>query len=394
LSPGEWLQMRVALVHDWLDTWGGGEELLAELLRVYPGSDVYTLVDFLRPEDRIRLDIARIATSSLQHLPGARRWFRHAAVLWPQLIERFDLAGYDVVISDSHAIAKGVRTREGQVHVCYCHTPARFAWTMAALYADRAGAGAAWRRPLIERALERFRRWDLAASTRVGSFVANSRHTAAAIARCYGRDAEVIYPPVDGERFATAANDRGQGSPRTDYVTVSRLVPYKRVDVLVEAFRLLPDRRLIVIGDGPERSRIEFLSVPNVEFAGRLGNIATACHVAAARAFLFAAEEDFGIAPVEAQAAGTPVIAYGRGGARESIRGQDQSSPTGVFFDAQTPHAVAAAVRLFEAVQEGISATACRDNALRFAPARFRSEIARAVQAAITKHSRTHVFDA
>jgi glycosyltransferase involved in cell wall biosynthesis len=394
LSPGERPQMRVALVHDWLDTWGGGESVLAELLRTFPGSDVYTLVDFLRAEDRVRLDTARITTSSLQHLPGARRWFRHAAVLCPQLIERFDLVGYDVVISDSHAIAKGARIREGQIHVCYCHTPARFAWSTAALYADRAGASMAWRLPLIERALERFRRWDLATSARVGSFVANSRHTAAAIARCYGRDAEVIYPPVDCERFATAATDRGLDAPRTGYVTVSRLVPYKRVDVLVEAFRLLPDRRLIVVGDGPERSRLEALSVPNVTFAGRQDNTATTRLVAAARAFLFAVEEDFGIAPVEAQAAGTPVIAYGRGGARESIRGQDERSPTGVFFDAQTPHAVVTAIRLFESDHPRISAAACRDNALRFAPARFRAEIARAVEVAMAKRTRTPVFDA
>ena len=169
LSRAERLLMRVALVHDWLDSWGGGEGVLVELLRMFPGADVYTLVDFLRREDRARLGTARIATSPLQGLPGARRWFRYAAALRPQLIERFDLDGYDVVISDSHAIAKGARVRAGQVHVCYCHTPARFAWTMTATYAERATAGAAWRRPLVRLALERFRHWDRAASKRDGS---------------------------------------------------------------------------------------------------------------------------------------------------------------------------------------------------------------------------------
>jgi glycosyltransferase involved in cell wall biosynthesis len=380
--------MRVALVHDWLDSWGGGEGVLVELLRMFPGADVYTLVDFLRREDRARLGTTRIATSSLQSIPGARRWFRYAAALRPQLIERFDLDGYDLVISDSHAIAKGARVRAGQIHVCYCHTPARFAWTMTATYAEHATAGAAWRRPLVRLALERFRRWDRAASERVDRFVANSNHIAAAISRCYGRDAEVVHPPVDIERFSMAANGRATAAPSGDYVSVSRLVPYKRVDVLIEAFRALPDRRLIVVGDGPERSRLEALAVPNVVFTGQQDDAETARHVAAARAFLFAAEEDFGIAPVEAQAAGIPVIAYGRGGVLESIRGQHRSRPTGRFFDVQEPWAVVDAVRTFEAASAPITAAACRENALRFAPARFRDEMARIVDTAIAARAR------
>lgn len=380
--------MRVALVHDWLDSWGGGESVLAELLHVFPRADIYTLVDFMRPEDRARLDAGRIATSSLQHLPGARRWFRNAVVLCPGLIGRFALDGYDVVISDSHAVAMGARVHAGQAHVCYCHTPARFAWTMSATYAERAEADRTWRRPLVRHALARFRRWDRAASQRVSRFVANSHHIAAAIMRCYGRDAEVVYPPVDVERFSAAGNARETSAPRTDYITVSRLVPYKRIDVLVEAFRGLPDRRLIVVGDGPDRSRLEALAVPNVAFIGRQDDNETARQVAAARAFVFAAEEDFGIAPVEAQAAGTPVIAYGRGGVRESIRGQDHARPTGRFFDTQEPWAIVDAVRTFESASPPISASACRDNALRFAPARFRDEMARIVDATIAARAR------
>ena len=185
-----------------------------------------------------------------------------------------------------------------------------------------------------------------------------------------------------------AAGARGSDLPRADYVTVSRLVPYKRIDVLTEAFRLLPERRLIVVGDGPERQRLEDLAVPNVEFVGAKDDAATARLVAGARAFLFAALEDFGIAPVEAQAAGTPVIAYGRGGVRESIRGLDDRVPTGVFFDAQTPPAVASAVREFETATERISAAACRENAVRFSGARFRDEIARAVDEACAARAR------
>jgi glycosyltransferase involved in cell wall biosynthesis len=380
--------MRVALVHDWLDTWGGGEAVLAELLRVFPGADVYTLVDFLEPAMRARLGSPRITATALTGIPGSRRWFRYAAVLRPQLIERFDLSRYDVVVSDSHAIAKGARTGPGQVHVCYCHTPARFAWTMAATYAEHAAGAAAWRRPLVDYMLARFRRWDRAASRRVDRFVANSRHIAAEISRCYGREADVVHPPVDVERFAAAAAARGTEAPRADYITVSRLVPYKRIDVLLEAFRRLPERRLIVVGDGPERQRLEALAVPNVEFTGTEDDAATARRVAGARAFLFAALEDFGIAPVEAQAAGTPAIAYGRGGVRESIRGLDERTPTGVFFDAQTPEAVAAAVVEFEAAAGGITAAACRENAQRFAASRFRDEIARTVDQACAARAR------
>lgn len=380
--------MRVALVHDWLDTWGGSEIVLSELLRVFPGADVHTLVNFLSPEDRARLGSAPIATSPLDAMPGARRWFRYAAVVWPQVIERFDLSRYDIVVSNSHAIVKGARTGPGQVHVCYCHTPARFAWTMESTYAEHAAGNAAWRRPLVDFALARFRRWDRATSARVDRFVANSHHIAAAIARCYGRNADVVHPPVDVDRFVAAAAARNPGEPQTEYVTVSRLVPYKRIDVLVEAFRALPDRRLVVVGDGPERARLEALHVPNVEFAGQQGDSDTARRVAGARAFLFVAEEDFGIAPVEAQAAGIPVIAYGHGGVRETIRGQGERVPTGAFFDEQTPHAVAAAVRAFEADARRYSADACRENALRFAPARFRDEIARIVDEACAARAR------
>lgn len=380
--------MRIALVHEWLDTWGGSEAVLVEMLHVFPHADIYTLVDYLPPEERARLPAARIVTSSLQRLPGARRWFRYAAVLRPQMIERFDLSGYDLVISNSHAVAKGARTHAGQVHVCYCHTPARFAWAMASTYSDRATHGAEWRRLPVERALSRFRDWDVRASERVDRFIANSHHTAAAIARCYRRHADVIYPPVAVERFSAAANRRAETVRGADYVTVSRLVPYKRVDVLIEAFRALPERRLVIIGDGPERARLEALGVPNVEFAGRQDDVETARQVAEARAFLFAADEDFGIAPVEAQAAGTPVIAFGHGGVRESVRGLNDPAPTGVFFDTQTPGAVVAAITTFETDAHRITPAVCRDNAQRFAPARFCAELERAVDAAYAAPAR------
>jgi glycosyltransferase involved in cell wall biosynthesis len=360
----------IALVHDWLDGPGGGEAVLESLVALFPDAPVFTLVDFLSAEERARFGTAAIRTSPLQRAPFARHWFRYAAALAPRLVEQLDTACYDVILSDSHALAKGVRKRPGQVHICYCHTPARFAWTMASTYSDRAAAGNRIRMALAERAQAKFRAWDLAASRNVDHFVANSRHIADAISRCYGRESTVIYPPVDVNRFQAVGHDARSG----DYVTVSRLVAYKRIDVIIDAFRHMAERRLIVVGDGPERARLARNLPPNVTLAGRLDDAETANLLGSARAFVFAANEDFGIAPLEAQAAGTPVIAYAGGGSAETIRGLDSMLPTGVLFDAQTPAAIVAAVARFEAAT--IGSDACRLNAARFAEARFRAEFA------------------
>ena len=223
----------IALVHDWLEAPGGGEAVLAELLRMYPGADVYALVDFLSAAERTKLGVGQVTTSALQRLPLARRWFRYAALFHPRIIERFDLSRYDLIISDSHAVAKGVRKNRRQIHVCYCYTPARFAWTMATTYKARAADSGRWLAPVVHCAQARFRSWDQAASTRVDRFVASSRHIARVIAQCYDRPSDVVYPPVDVARFASA----GDGSHNGPYVTVSRLVPYKRIDLLIDAFR-------------------------------------------------------------------------------------------------------------------------------------------------------------
>jgi glycosyltransferase involved in cell wall biosynthesis len=241
---------------------------------------------------------------------------------------------------------------------------------MAATYSDRAASGGRLRAAIAQRAQARFRAWDLAASRNVDHFIANSRHIADAIARCYGREAKVIYPPVDVERFHAV----GRGARDDFYVTVSRLVPYKRMDLLIDAFRKLPSRRLMIVGDGPERARLARELPPNVTLPGRLGDAQIADLLGRARAFVFAAYEDFGIAPVEAQAAGTPVIAFGGGGARETIRDLGSTLPTGVLFDTQSADAIVGAIARFE--QATIDADACRINAARFSAARFRVEFA------------------
>jgi glycosyltransferase involved in cell wall biosynthesis len=367
--------MRVAIVHDWLDTWGGAELALSELLTLYRGADLFTLVDFMSPEDRARLGPHAIRTSFIQRLPFSRTAFRRYLPLFPRAIERFDLAGYDLVLSSSHAIAKGVRTTPAQLHICYCYTPMRYAWDLRDQYLRQAGLDGGLKGRGVRIALARLRAWDRGASQRVSHFVAISHTIAERIRLCYGRESTVIFPPV-------VAPPSEPDAPRgAAYITVSRLVPYKRVDLIVAAFRLLPDRELVVIGEGPERTRVEAVAGPNVTILGRTSDAERDKWLASARAFVFAAEEDFGIAPLEAQARGTPVIAYGRGGSLETIWGLDTAAPTGVLFAEQSPEGIAAGIRAYEANAPRITADACRENAARFSVERFRREFAAFVAA-------------
>ena len=360
--------MKVAVVHDWLDTWRGGERVLAEILRVFPEADLFALVDFLSDADRAALGGRRARTSFLQHIPGSAASFRWMLPLFPAGIESLDVSAYDLVISSSHAVAKGVRTHPRQTHVCYCYTPMRYAWDLRDAYLEQTGWARGLRGSIARRVLDRIATWDKAASERVDHFVAISRHIAERIRRCYGRESTVIYPPV-----AVTPSDPPPARNES-YVTVSQLVPYKRVDLIVDAFRAMPERRLVVIGEGPEHARIAASAPPNVTFAGRVPDDARDRHVAAARAFVFAACEDFGMAPLEAHALGTPVIAYAGGAATETIPGLEASGPTGVLFAEQSAAAIVDAVRRFEAESARITAEACRANARRFDATRFRRE--------------------
>jgi glycosyltransferase involved in cell wall biosynthesis len=369
--------MNIAIVHDWLDTWGGGESALAQLLALYPDAEVFALVDFMAPADRARLGLGSrpVHTSFIQDLPGARTRFRRYLPLFPKAIQRLDLSRFDLVLSSSHAVAKGVRTTPAQLHICYCYTPMRYAWDLQESYLRQVGLDrgiAGW---FMRRSLAHMRRWDARSATRVNHFVAISAHIADRIRRSYGRESTVIYPPVDLGSFDAAA-------PRSPvYVTVSRLVPYKRIDLIVAAFRDLPGHQLVVIGDGPERARIAALAGPNVRLLGQVTDAERDRWLGTARAFIFAAEEDFGIAPVEAQARGMPVIALGRGGVLETVRGLEDGVPTGVLFPEQTAAAITTAVRQFEAKAPRITAQACRESALRFSAERFRAEFGAFVHA-------------
>ncbi len=361
--------MKVAVVHDWLETWRGGESVLAEILQIYPDAALFSLVDHLGGADRARLRGRHAQTSFIQHLPWSRSRFRMYLPLFPRAIESLDLSDYDVILSSSHAFAKGVRVRPGQMHVCYCYTPIRYAWDLQEQYLAQAGLAQGLRGVAARTLLRRLRRWDRRASDRVTHFVAISRYIAARIRAAYGRDSTVIYPPVTIAPAPAAPQSGG------DYVTVSALVPYKRVDLLIEAFRSLPDRRLVIIGDGPDRRRLQRTAGSNVNFAGRVSDAERDRHVAHARAFVFAAEEDFGIGPLEAQGLGVPVIAFSAGASAETIRDLGHEEPTGVLFPVQSAAAMVEAIRSFEANAHRIDPRHCRANAARFSPERFRLEL-------------------
>jgi glycosyltransferase involved in cell wall biosynthesis len=365
--------MKVAIVHDWLVTYAGAERVLEQMLAVYPDAHLYSLIDFLPETERGFLGGRQVHTSFLQRIPGARRWYRHLFQLMPLAIEQFDLAAYDLVLSSSYAVAKGVLTGPNQLHVCMCYSPVRYAWDLQHQYLRETGLDRGLRGMLARWMLHRLRLWDVLTANRVDHFIAISHFIARRIWKYYRRDSTVIYPPVDVERFTP------NGAREDFYVTASRMVPYKRMDLIVGAFASMPARRLVVIGDGPEFKRVHSRGASNVQFLRQQPFEVLRDHLRRARAFVFAAEEDFGIAPMEAQACGTPVIAYGKGAVRETLHGLDSAVPTGLFFPEQTTASIVEAVESFEREAVTISPVACRANALRFAPERFRSELANVI---------------
>ena len=382
--------MKIAIVHDWLVTFAGAERVLTEMLALYPGADVFSVVDFLPERDRGFLTGHRIRTTLVQHLPQAAKRYRSFLPLMPWAVERLDLSGYDLVLSSSHAVAKGVVTQPDQLHICYCHSPMRYAWDMREEYLQEAGIADGVKGRLARFLLERLRRWDLTNSRRVDHFIANSGFIAERILHSYGREAAVVYPPVDTEYFTPAG-------PREDfYLAASRMVPYKRINLIVQAFTRMPDRRLIVIGDGPQYASARAGAGPNVEFLGYQARPVLRDHMRRSRGLVFAAKEDFGILPVEAQACGTPVIAYGVGGAMETVRGlgcDGVERPTGLFFAEQTEEAIIAAVERFEEHEAKIMPDACRENAVRFAPEQFRLVYSRLIAEAVRNFGQNRNHD-
>jgi glycosyltransferase involved in cell wall biosynthesis len=356
---------RVAFVRDWLTVYGGADRTMEAALDLFPDAPIYALV-YQRPHFVATALAARdVRTSFIDRAPGGRRWYRAYLPLMPLAIEQFDLRPFDLVVSMSHLVAKGVLTRADQLHIAYVFTPVRYGWDLYFAALDTLPPPAHLVRGPLRLLLHYLRLWDLAAASRPDVLVAASQTAARRIWKTYRRAAQVIAPPVEIDRFRA---DR----PRDDfYLTVSRLVPYKRVALLVEAFNRLR-RPLVVIGDGPERRRLARRAGPTIRLLGEQPDEVVAEHMERCRAFVYAAEEDFGIALVEAQAAGAPVIAYGRGGAGETVI----PGETGILFTEQSVDAVVAAVEAFEAAATRFHPERIRLTTTRFSRQRFQEAFA------------------
>jgi glycosyltransferase involved in cell wall biosynthesis len=336
--------LKYALVHEWLTPKAtGGSELVVREILQHVDADLYALIDFESSNPDSYLFQRQIGTTFLQHFPFARNGVQKYLPFLPLAIEQLDLRQYDVILSSSHAVAKGVLTAPHQLHICYCHAPMRYAWDLTFDYLRSSSIGRGLPGWLTRYLLHRLRQWDVISANRVDYFIANSKTTARRIWRYYRRPAEVIYPPVNIARFPF------QAQKQDFYLTVSRLVSYKKIDLIVRAFNL-SGRSLVVIGTGPELERIRQLAQPNVQILGWQSDEVVAQYMAQAKAFVYAAYEDFGIAPVEAQACGTPVIAYGAGGTLETVRdvGLYPDRGTGVLFPEQTEAELMAAIEKFE----------------------------------------------
>ena len=359
--------LKVALVHEWLTpkATGGSELVVQEILRSLD-ADLYALIDFESTNPDSYLFGRSIGTTFLQNFPLARNGVQKYLPLLPLAIEQLDVRNYDIILSSSHAVAKGVLTGAHQMHVCYCHAPMRYAWDLTLEYLQSSQLGRGIPGMFTRYLLHRLRQWDVVSANRVDYFIANSQTTARRIWRCYRRPAEVIYPPVNTDRF------QFQSQKQDFYLTVSRLVSYKKIALIVKAFNQL-GRSLVVIGDGTELEYLRQLAKPNVKILGWQPNHVVDRYMAEATAFVYAAHEDFGIAPVEAQACGTPVIALGLGGTLETVRDirHHPENGTGVLFPTQTEADLIAAVQTFEQYRDRFNPELLRVHALSFSAELF-----------------------
>ncbi|MGL4609132.1 MAG: glycosyltransferase family 4 protein [Trueperaceae bacterium] len=358
--------MKVAIIHDWLVTYAGAERVLEQMLEVVPQADLFSLVEFLPNDQRYFIKNKKVTTSFIQHLPRAQKSYRNYLPLMPLAVEQFDVSSYDIVISSSHAVAKGVITGPDQLHLCMCYSPIRYAWDLQHQYLRESNLERGLKGWIAKYLLHRVRQWDYRTANGVDTFIAISDFIAKRIWKVYRRESVVIYPPVDTTAFEL------KEEKEDFYLTASRLVPYKKIDLIVEAFAEMPEKKLVVIGDGPDTDKIKQKVRANVQMLGYQPFSVLKDHMQRAKAFIFAPEEDFGIVPIEAQACGTPVIAYAKGGTLETIHGLEHDSPTGVFFEEQTITSLQAAVQTFEKSISRFDPTKARENALRFSTERFK----------------------
>lgn len=362
--------MKTAIIHEWFVTYAGSERVVEQMLQLYPEADLFSIVDFLPAKERAFIMNKPVQTSFIQKLPFTHKKYRQYLPLMPLAVEQFDLSSYDLILSSSHAVAKGVLTGPDQLHISYVHTPIRYAWDLQHQYLRESGLDKGIKGWIAKKMLHDLRQWDLRTANGVDAFIANSKFIARRIWKVYRREAAVIYPPVDIDAFELCEEKEDF------YLTASRMVPYKKIDLIVEAFSAMPDKKLVVIGDGPDFKKIHSKAGNNIQFLGYQTSSVLKDYMQRAKAFVFAAEEDFGIMPVEAQACGTPVIAFGKGGVLETVIGpKSELAPTGVFFDEQNISSLIQAVKFFENEKENFSPKVCRQNSLRFSSERFRKEI-------------------
>lgn len=362
--------VKLAFVHDWLIEKGGAENLLSAMLSCWPSAPVYTLFhDPDGPTGSI-LHGHQVTTSALQNFPGVNRYYRSLLPFMPAAIEQFDLSEFDIIISNSYAVAKGVLTGPDQLHICMCCSPIRYAWDLQHQYLKESNKERGVQSWIARLILHEIRKWDYRTANGVDQFIAISNFIARRVWKAYRRDSHVIYPPVDVNHFTL------HEKKEDFYLSASRLVPYKRINLIVETFTKMPDKKLVVIGDGPDFKKIQALATPNIELLGYQPLDALKDYMQRAKAFIFAAEEDFGIVPIEAQACGTPVIAYGKGGALETVI----DGETGVFFKEQNVESLKQSVEKFENLPANWNPHLIRKNAERFSKERFLNEFQQFVQ--------------
>tara|TARA_B000000557_G_scaffold216440_1_gene183366 strand:+ start:403 stop:1500 length:1098 start_codon:yes stop_codon:yes gene_type:complete len=365
--------MKIAIVHDWLTVFSGAEKVLEQIIICYPDADIFTTIDTLKDNQRDFLKNKKVRVSKMQNLPFLKSLYRFYVLLFPNFIKEFDLSSYDLIISSSHAIAKGVKTSKNQLHICYIHTPARYVWDLRSQYLKEHDLDKGIKFFFVNRLLDRFKKWDLCSSKNVDYFIANSNYVKDRVKRIYNRESVVIYPPVDVKKY--------QINPikKNFYLAASRLVSYKKIDIIIDAFLKLPNKKLVVIGDGPEYKKIRNKIADNISILGYQSSENLVHYMKNAKAFIFAADEDFGIMPVEAQACGTPIIAFNKGGATETVI----NNKTGIFFEEQTSKSIFNAVENFELTK--FDPMDIRKNALQFSNKRFRQEFVDFINEVMTK---------
>ena len=358
--------MKVAIVQEWLVTVGGSDKVVKAILDVFPDADIYTLVAKKEVCDELGIPWGKVHTSFIQKMPLGTKKHRAYLPLFPFAIEQFDLRGYDVVISSSHCVAKGILTKADQLHICYCHSPIRYCWDMYNEYLEESHLDKGFKSWLVRLMLHPIRQFDAIAGSRVDYYISNSDYVGQRIRKTYRRKATTIHPNIDISNFELC-NDK-----KEYYLASSRLVAYKKIDTIIEAFNQMPDKKLVVIGGGPNLEAYRKLAKDNVTVMGYQPFDVLKDKMQHAKAFVFAADEDFGMIPIEAQSCGTPVIAYGHGGSLETVNG----GKTGLFFNEQTPEAIVEAVNRFEAMGSQPFAPAdCRQWAEGFSEERFKREI-------------------